>query len=635
MTQLSQTSFDNYTVSGDVAVILICAAIVILLKTSYVSRTRSLRIFMNVIVSLVLAAGVSIAYHAVVSLDDPSLFGWIYFLRIFYQAMVFDVFFLFTLYLTEISGMKRKQAKKTAIVSVSIMTVIIVFDVVRTLLGYGFRISEDGTVVHKTNLFVVGYLIYVVLIVFLLYKAKSFLFRRVMYGFYGMMFLSVALRVGQVATEQSSLTTMTFVFPVIAMLYLIHSNPYNVTLGSVDVHAMEDMVRLMYAGGEDFVISSLLLPEYDKEGSEIPDEIKAQVRKFSLDFFKSSVLFQIGPGHLVLIIPKRSNPDHRAGMDKMLENFYIQFGRFRKSYKIVIGESIDEIGEKNEYASLIRSIERDMEQNSVHRIVPADIERYNRAEYILGELYDIYKKRDANDPRILAYCQPVLNLKTSRFDSAEALMRLNLAKTGIVLPDEFIPIAEEHGYIHVLTEIILQKTCAELKALADEGYYIRRISVNVSVLELKDENFCGDLDRIIGDNSDRIAIELTESRSDEDFVIMKQKIEELHEKGVQFYLDDFGTGYSNMERIMELPFDIIKFDRSLVVASGASERSGRIVDNLAHMFEDMGYLVLYEGVESDGDVDRCREMSASYLQGFRYSRPVPIEQLKDFLPRSV
>jgi EAL domain-containing protein (putative c-di-GMP-specific phosphodiesterase class I) len=87
-----------------------------------------------------------------------------------------------------------------------------------------------------------------------------------------------------------------------------------------------------------------------------------------------------------------------------------------------------------------------------------------------------------------------------------------------------------------------------------------------------------------------------------------------------------------MERIMELPFDIIKFDRSMVVASAADDRSERIVENLAHMFRDMEYSVLYEGVEDDSDEARCRGMSATYLQGYKYSRPVPIERLRDFLP---
>jgi EAL domain-containing protein (putative c-di-GMP-specific phosphodiesterase class I) len=278
-----------------------------------------------------------------------------------------------------------------------------------------------------------------------------------------------------------------------------------------------------------------------------------------------------------------------------------------------------------------------MPESTIHRVIPDDIERFNRDEYILLELMDIYNRHDLDDPRVLAYCQPVFNLQTGRFDSAEALMRLDLEKTGIVMPDQFIPMAESHGYIHVLTEIILHKTCREIKRLTDDGFGIGRISVNVSVLELKDEGFCGDINRVIADSSvdgEKVAIELTESQSEADFVIMKEKIDELRRQGIRFYLDDFGTGYSNMERIMELPFDIIKFDRTLVIASGSDERSEKMVENLANMFREMDYSVLYEGVETDADEERCREMFASYLQGYKYSRPVPIEQLQEFLQRA-
>ena len=216
-------------------------------------------------------------------------------------------------------------------------------------------------------------------------------------------------------------------------------------------------------------------------------------------------------------------------------------------------------------------------------------------------------------------------------------MRLKLDKTGMVYPNDFIPIAENYGYILVLTEIILNKTCKNIRKLIENKFLIERISVNVSVLELQSDAFCEDIVRIIKDNdidNERIAIELTESRSETGSLIMKEKIEELRSKGIHFYLDDFGTGYSNMERILELPFDIIKFDRSMVIASGTSERSEKIVDKLAHMFIDMGFSVLFEGIESEADVARCSDMFASYLQGYIYSMPIPVEQLETFLQKT-
>ena len=102
-----------------------------------------------------------------------------------------------------------------------------------------------------------------------------------------------------------------------------------------------------------------------------------------------------------------------------------------------------------------------------------------------------------------------------------------------------------------------------------------------------------------------------------------------------FYLDDFGTGYSNFERIMEIPFDIIKFDRSLLIESRKSSESHFMVSTFASMFRKLDYAILFEGVENDMDEENCLSRNARYLQGYKYSKPIPIHQLRDFLSRVV
>jgi EAL domain-containing protein (putative c-di-GMP-specific phosphodiesterase class I) len=292
---------------------------------------------------------------------------------------------------------------------------------------------------------------------------------------------------------------------------------------------------------------------------------------------------------------------------------------------------------ENDYVNFLKYIYKNMAQNSFHEISDEDVKLFQKNEYILKELADICRGGNTRDPRVLAYCQPVFNVKTGRYDTAEALMRLKLPEIGLVFPDQFISLAEENGFIHVLTEIMLQKTCDELRYLIAEGYEVSRISVNVSVSELREENFIDDVGRIIeGSNIpyEKVAIELTESMNESDFAIMKNKIDELKEKGIKFYLDDFGTGYSNFERIMEIPFDIIKFDRSMLIESNRSESGEFMVKTFAGMFKKLNYSVLFEGVEDDLDEQHCIGMQASYLQGYKYSRPIPIENLRDFLTRT-
>ena len=339
---------------------------------------------------------------------------------------------------------------------------------------------------------------------------------------------------------------------------------------------------------------------------------------------------------MLLMVPKDRNPNWEERLKEILKEFLVEYENFRYDYKLVVGHSSRELTGKSDYISFIRSIHTRIPDNTIYQEQPGDLDKFRQYEVILKELADIAEKKDPKDPRVLVYCQPVYNLRTGKYDTAEALMRLQLEETGLVFPDRFIPLAEENGYIHALTEIILSKTCRMMHTLLSEGYEITRISVNVSALELRDPDFCSDIKGIIsgcGLDYGRIAIELTESRNDSDFLLMKERIDELKAQGITFYLDDFGTGYSNMERILELPFDIVKFDRSMLIAGSQSERSEQILSSLASLFSKLNYSVLYEGVETEKDEQMCKDLCASYLQGYKYSKPIPIGELRGFLTK--
>ncbi len=633
---MQSTFWESYSYVGDVSVMALCLLMFGLVMTSYVSKNLGFRLFLGILGSLLIAALVNVGFNCMMKAGNPACFRAIAGMRLAYHAILYGVFFMFALYVLEVTGINAHSRRIAAAVAGVLAGAMILAEMITVLSGNAYTVTEYGVFPRGVDFFMIGYVLFCTFHILLMLNVKHRLYKRVMNGFFvsvGVAFLVMGL---QQVFGRSSFTTITFLFPVVAMMYIMHSNPFNAALGAVDSRAMQDMVRYMHAHNKPFIYLSLFLSEFNGEGKMLPENVQAVVRRFTADYFRSCVLFQIGNGHLVLLVPKSRNHDYEQRIQNILAGFHQQYQRLHYDYKIVIGESMEEISRKNEYASLIRNIHREIPENTVHRVSPEDILRFNRSEYILRELADICSRNDPDDPRVLAYCQPVYNIGTGRFDTAEALMRLQLDEAGMVYPDQFIPLAEEHGYIHALTEIILNKTCREIRRICAEGYELRRISVNVSVLELKEAGFCADISRVIDDNlleGDKIAIELTESRSEADFMVVKEKIEELRGRGIKFYLDDFGTGYSNMERIMELPFDIIKFDRSLVLASGADERSEKIVENLANMFRDMNYSVLYEGVEDESDEARCRGMSASYLQGYKYSRPVPIERLREFLPK--
>ena len=624
--------FDNYTPAADIVVTAICFVMIVLVAFSYISRTRSSKFFVSMVGLVLAAAWTDITFYTIVTIPDYQILAnW---LRCLYHAMLLLIFVHYIAYMCEVAHYE-KQRLFTVLANI-IFAVALLADIINTAQGLTFTVTETSVIFERNGTFFVAYFAFAVLCVALLVMIRNLIFRRVMFGFYGTMAVSVLMLVMQGITGQSSFTVASLLLPVVAMMYVLHSSPYDALLGTNDAKAMQDLVRYYHDKKQDFMFMSLYMREFDEEGKELPDDIKANMRQFAFQFFKRLKMFKIGKGHVVIIFPKKQNPHYEEKIADTLDEFHALYERYRYDYKVVIGESIDDVSEKGEYASYIRSIHRSMQECSIHRVNSEDISTFHQSEYILKELADIYRKRDLDDSRVLAYCQPVLNVRTGKYDTAEALMRLNLEETGVVYPNQFIPLAEEQGYIHILTEIILHKTCEAIKRFTEAGYEIKRISINVSAQELRDKSFCGDIMNIIdhcGISGDKIAIELTESRNESDFLLMKEKIEELKKNGITFYLDDFGTGYSNMERIMELPFDIIKFDRSLVLASGSDERSKRMVSNLANMFSDMNYFVLYEGVEKDSDEDMCKGMSATYLQGFKYSKPTPIIDLKDYVSR--
>ena len=586
-----------------------------------------------------IAALVNIAFNVLMSNADflannAYSQGLAYALRIIYHACLFDIFFSFTLYAVVISNMEKKQARLIAIVSSAIFFIIVAIDIVLSLTGNGFFINkETGLVDGGSNVFLIGYVLYYVFLAVLLLRIRKLIYKRLIIGFYGIMILSLVIRFIQIILGQSSLTTMTFVFSALAMLYYVHINPYDTGTGMLDIKSMADMIKNLNAKKKSFIFSSLLLPEFVGEGKSLPEYVNTQTRRFSFEYFRNGVLFKVGNGQIVMIAAKRGKRDYEKWLQTIFTAFLEQYDHYKHPYKIVYGElSPNSVSEKD-FTGLIGEVNDSIPENTIYRIEEKDIIHYNGTMYVAEQLEDIYRKCDLNDPRVIAVYQPVYNILTKRFDTAEVLMRLNLEKSGVVSPVVFIPIAEECGYIHALTKIVLNKACRTIRKLTEEGCAFERISINVSALELKDEKFCDDVNRILNDNGvskDKIAIELTESQNEKDFFVMKDRIKKLHEEGIRFYLDDFGTGYSNLERILELPFDIIKFDRSLVNAIRQDEKSEYLVKKLANVFSDFKYCVLFEGIEDEGDEKRCLEMSATYLQGFKYSRPVSEKDISAF-----
>lgn len=420
---------------------------------------------------------------------------------------------------------------------------------------------------------------------------------------------------------RANTANLALIIPLIVFTFLIHPNSYDIDYGTLDTNAFISYFdNLKYKDKQIYILAIYL--------SNIEDELdlkraKIDFRDFTNKIGYNDFAYRINQTTTVLI---SENSFNAREVEKHLREIV---SKNKIEYKMILLDNISKIDNGYDYLSFYSFMRDSVDYNMMYKCTEQDLFNYTNRQFIRSQLDDIVKKEDINDERVLVYCQPVLNVEKNKFTSAEALMRLELTGLGIVYPDRFIELAEKYDNIHTLTKIILNKTC---KYLA-ENNDILRISVNVSSEELKDEKFCDDIIKIIESHNidiSRVAIEVTESRSLKDFNIAKERINKLKDKGIKIYLDDFGTGYSNFERIMELPIDIIKFDRSLVLLANDNTESRYMVSNFADIFSNLGYEILFEGIETKEDEEMCKGMKAKYLQGYRYSKPIPIEQLSRF-----
>lgn len=199
----------------------------------------------------------------------------------------------------------------------------------------------------------------------------------------------------------------------------------------------------------------------------------------------------------------------------------------------------------------------------------------------------------------------------------------------------FIPIAEQYDFIHDLSLIILNKTCIKLNEIINAGYDIDRISINFSASEITNENFIDEIKKIIETNNvpfNKISFEITETTFN-NIEKLEKNMYELRKLGIIFYLDDFGTGYSNIDRISMLPFTTIKFDKTLLNSVFTKESAKQITIGLSDIFKNLNFHILFEGVKNESDENFCEEIGARYLQGFKYSKPIEIENLINFLTK--
>jgi diguanylate cyclase len=232
------------------------------------------------------------------------------------------------------------------------------------------------------------------------------------------------------------------------------------------------------------------------------------------------------------------------------------------------------------------------------------------------------------------YYQPKVDTDTDRFDSVEALLRWRHPERGLVMPEDFIPAAEESGLIIAIGEWVLREACRQCKAWQQEGLPPVRVAVNVSATQFRQGNLLGVIRAAVahsGLDPRFLEIELTESAVMMNPEESAEILAELNGMGLLVSVDDFGTGYSSMSYLRRFPIDNLKIDRGFVKDLMTRSDDASIVRAIISLAHSLRLKVVAEGVETLEQLHSLKSMGCDQYQGFHFSPPVAATELAELL----
>lgn len=231
------------------------------------------------------------------------------------------------------------------------------------------------------------------------------------------------------------------------------------------------------------------------------------------------------------------------------------------------------------------------------------------------------------------YYQPQVDIKTGKIISAEALIRWNDPKKGLIPPNEFIPIAEESVLINEIGEWVTKNVCQQAKIWQEKGLHIT-IAINLSPNQLKYQDITQMIDNALLDskcNPKLLEIEITEGAIMQN---VKEGLELLHAikaRGIRIAVDDFGTGYSSLAYLKQFPIDVLKIDKSFVDNLPFNPDDTAIAKAIISMSKALGYKVLAEGVETKEQLEFLKDEGCDIYQGYYKSKPIRADEFEKLL----
>lgn len=246
-------------------------------------------------------------------------------------------------------------------------------------------------------------------------------------------------------------------------------------------------------------------------------------------------------------------------------------------------------------------------------------------------------RKAVEQKEFVVHYQPQVDIKSGRIIGVEALVRWQHPERGLVLPMEFIPLAEDTGLIVPMGEWVLRTVCAQNKAWQEAGYPPMRVAVNLSACQFRQRQLVETIDEVIketGMDPGLLELEITESTAMEDVEFSIGMLKSVKEMGIRIAIDDFGTGYSSLSYLRRFPITTLKIDRSFVRDVLTDVEDAAIVATIIVLAQNLKLKVVVEGVETEEQLAFFEQQECFEMQGYLFSKPVPAEGIEKLLKKA-
>lgn len=368
--------------------------------------------------------------------------------------------------------------------------------------------------------------------------------------------------------------------------------------------------------------------------NNILKKIAANLMKINKQLKINADLYYLDTGRFRVVIDRKYEGAAQKAADIINSSMKHQFSYNNMNLNLITYICVAHCPEDIEDFSMLMSFGNDFHKRNNYTgdiFYAADIFE-NKHYSIIRNLDSIIDNAIANN-RLSVYYQPIYSINEKRFNSAEALIRLNDDVYGFISPELFIPAAEKSGAIHKIGNFVLESVCSFIASDDFRKLGLEYIEVNLSVVQCMNNNLADDILGIIEKHnisSQQLNLEITETAAANFQSIISENLKTLSEAGISFSLDDFGTGYSNIRRVASLPLTIVKLDKTFVNNEN-NPKMMIVLKNTIKMLKALNMKIVVEGIETQKCMETFAALECEYIQGYYYSKPLPKSNFIEFI----